>query len=331
MTSLFLILKQRFAGEAIETNAAEDTTYKIPWQKFFQQLLRLVKNGIEKIINFFLGIDNWTRRSKISLILPIGIIDIVLALVVLWINYLGNFISGYFIAVGEHQSERGDNFLDKGMPRVAEENYLQANYWYDMAAKVESHNKPKFSKNTTNFERYLRAHYKLGEVNEKLGNYDAAIRHYKIAEKGGKDDVGVLIARTYMRQKKFDLADDWLWTILESRGQKVRLKAILESRGETISSEIDKDHYLAAPEIINTLAHYHFHNNDCRSARSWLDLGLDVVHTDNKYRVSMEKLSPKVQCSRSRSIDGFVGKAALTVSPDAGAIAWVQDSYRNIA
>ena len=319
MTSLFLILRKRFFGTELEIGETESTL-----KQTLRKLVRLIENGFRQVVRFFKNIDNRNKKSKLKMALSISIADLIVILSLPWLNYLEAIIKHFeilrevvseqIISIGNRQLYNGKRFSKKGIHKVAEEKYLQANYWYGLAVKIEPDNRPAFSKRKT-LDPYLEAHLKLGEVNEKLGKYDLAISYYKVVEKGGNDSAGLSIARVYMRQKKYDLADDWLWTILESRGNETFLR--------------QDDSF--AFDILKTLAQYHLYRNDLESSKRWLKLGIDAIGFQNsEKRRELVALESRVIAREANNSETPISSGPVATSPNRDSVSWFPHSYRGV-
>jgi tetratricopeptide (TPR) repeat protein len=124
---------------------------------------------------------------------------------------LGSLILFWFsmpLIADKHYIKLGDKAYEAGLFIPAEKNYNRA-----------------LKLNPENTEVY----YKLGELYQELPDYNKAIENYEIAWKGNHLKAADEISSLYLKQKKYNQADEWLKIVLEP------LKILLDKTPYNIS------------------------------------------------------------------------------------------------
>ena len=124
---------------------------------------------------------------------------------------LGSLILFWFsmpLIADKHYIKLGDKAYEAGLFIPAEKNYNRA-----------------LKLNPENTEVY----YKLGELYQDLPDYNKAIENYEIAWKGNHLKAADEISSLYLKQKKYNQADEWLKIVLEP------LKILLDKTPYNIS------------------------------------------------------------------------------------------------
>jgi len=124
---------------------------------------------------------------------------------------LGSLILFWFsmpLIADKHYIKLGDKAYEAGLFIPAEKNYKRA-----------------LKLNPENTEVY----YKLGELYQELPDYNKAIENYEIAWKGNHLKAADEISSLYLKQKKYNQADEWLKIVLEP------LKILLDKTPYNIS------------------------------------------------------------------------------------------------
>jgi hypothetical protein len=153
------------------------------------------REGIEYVLTSFTVDKSWWDE------LICLVAGLVLGILILFWYYLP-------LIADKHYIKLGDKAYEAGLFIPAEKNYNRA-----------------LKLNPENTEVY----YKLGELYQELPDYNKAIENYEIAWKGNHLKAADEIYSLYLKQKKYNQADEWLKIVLEP------LKILLDKTPYNIS------------------------------------------------------------------------------------------------
>jgi Tfp pilus assembly protein PilF len=191
--------------------------------------------------------------------------------------------------IADHYIQRGYEAYEADQLTVAEKNYNRA-----------------LKLNPENTEVY----YKLGGIYQELADYNKAIENYKIAWKGNKIEAADEIASLYLKQKKYDRADEWLKIVLEplkilldrtpynmsKRDIKIlskldslnpkkdgRIKKFVAALNEKQFKVLKKQATLSDKqfEVLRELAYVYLKKKQYSDTERWLYIGLPYTKNDN--------------------------------------------------
>ncbi len=223
---------------------------------------------------------------------------------------LGSLILCWFSMprIADHYIKLGNEAYDAGLFIPAEKNYNRA-----------------LKLNPENTEVY----YKLGELYQELPDYNKAIENYEIAWKGNHLKAADEISSLYLKQKKYNQADEWLKIVLEP------LKILLDKTPYNISkrdikilSKFDslnpqKDgeikNFVAALdekqfkvlkkqatlndkqfEVLRELAYVYLKQKHYSDTDRWLYIGLPYTKNDNNKQATMLTYQGWIQLDQER-------------------------------
>ncbi|NER82331.1 MAG: hypothetical protein F6K42_22760 [Leptolyngbya sp. SIO1D8] len=280
--------------------------FKSEFEKIEKRIQRI--NTVNKLfIAAFLAIF----YTSIMFIIPVGAI----------FSAIVNSISGRLLRIGNQHLNVGNSLSRKGMLKVAEEHYIRATQLHNLALRIGADLSPEFSSS------YWEPYCQLGHIYENLGDYGKAIENYRVFEKGSpeeeKDIAGVRIAKIYLLQKNYALADDWLWTIIHYREQD---KFLLQ--GE--ASATDSAFY-----ILRSLIQFHLNSNDLESAKRWLKTGINAASPRSEKLDMLRKLESQMHAKemaffgQSSDVINRPASTAETTFSDLLSITGSKDIYRN--
>ncbi len=212
----------------------------------------------------------------------------------------------------KHYIKLGDKAYEAGLFIPAEKNYNRA-----------------LKLNPENTEVY----FKLGELYQELPDYNKAIQNYEIAWKGNHLKAADEISSLYLKQKKYNQADEWLKIVLEP------LKILLDKRFNNISKKdikilskyydsltpkkdgeikknvanVDEKQFKLLKkqatlndkqfEVLRELAYVYLTKKQYSDTDSWLYIGLPYTKNDNNKQATMLAYQGWIQLEQARYSD----------------------------
>lgn len=228
---------------------------------------------------------------------------------------LGSLILFWFsmpLIADKHYIKLGDKAYEAGLFIPAEKNYNRA-----------------LKLNPENTEVY----FKLGELYQELPDYNKAIQNYEIAWKGNHFKAADEISSLYLKQKKYNQADEWLNIVLEplkilldktpdnitKRDIKILSKyydsLTPKKDGEIKKNVVDVDEKLfkwlqkqatlndKQFEVLRELAYVYLTKKQYSDTDSWLYIGLPYTKNDNKKQATMLAYQGWIQFEQKRYSD----------------------------
>ena len=224
---------------------------------------------------------------------------------------LGSLILFWYslpLIADKHYIKLGDKAYEAGLFIPAEKNYNRA-----------------LKLNPENTEVY----YKLGELYQELPDYNKAIENYEIAWKGNHLKAAEEISSLYLKQKKYNQADEWLKIVLEP------LKILLDktpyniskrdikilSRFDSLNPQEDGEikNFVAALdekqfevikkqatlndkqfEVLRELAYVYLKQKHYSDTDRWLYIGLPYTKNDNNKQATMLTYQGWIQLEQKR-------------------------------
>jgi tetratricopeptide (TPR) repeat protein len=224
---------------------------------------------------------------------------------------LGSLILFWYslpLIADKHYIKLGDKAYEAGLFIPAEKNYNRA-----------------LKLNPENTEVY----YKLGELYQELPDYNKAIENYEIAWKGNHLKAADEISSLYLKQKKYNQADEWLKIVLEP------LKILLDktpyniskrdikilSRFDSLNPQEDGEikNFVAALdekqfevikkqatlndkqfEVLRELAYVYLKQKHYSDTDRWLYIGLPYTKNDNNKQATMLTYQGWIQLEQKR-------------------------------
>lgn len=208
----------------------------------------------------------------------------------------------------KHYIKLGDKAYEAGLFIPAEKNYNRA-----------------LKLNPENTEVY----YKLGELYQELPDYNKAIENYEIAWKGNHLKAADEIYSLYLKQKKYNQADEWLKIVLEP------LKILLDKTPYNISkrdlkifskfdslnpkkdgkikifvADLDEKQFKVFKkqatlndkqfEVLRELAYVYLKQKHYSDTDRWLYIGLPYTKNDNNKQATMLTYQGWIQLDQKR-------------------------------
>jgi tetratricopeptide (TPR) repeat protein len=224
---------------------------------------------------------------------------------------LGSLILFWYslpLIADKHYIKLGDKAYEAGLFIPAEKNYNRA-----------------LKLNPENTEVY----YKLGELYQELPDYNKAIENYEIAWKGNHLKAADEISSLYLKQKKYNQADEWLKIVLEP------LKILLDktpyniskrdikilSKFDSLNPQEDGEikNFVAALdekqfevlkkqatlndqqfEVLRELAYVYLKQKHYSDTDRWLYIGLPYTKNDNNKQATMLTYQGWIQLDQKR-------------------------------
>ena len=223
---------------------------------------------------------------------------------------LGSLILCWFSMprIADHYIKLGNEAYDAGLFIPAEKNYNRA-----------------LKLNPENTEVY----YKLGELYQELPDYNKAIENYEIAWKGNHLKAADEISSLYLKQKKYNQADEWLNIVLEplkilldktpynirKRDLKIlskfdslnpkkdgKIKKFVADLDEKQFNVLKKQATLNPQqfEVLRELAYVYLKKKQYSDTERWLYIGLPYTKNDNNKQATMLAYQGWIQLDQER-------------------------------
>jgi len=207
-----------------------------------------------------------------------------------------------------HYIKLGNEAYDAGLFIPAEKNYNRA-----------------LKLNPENTEVY----YKLGELYQELPDYNKAIENYEIAWKGNHLKAADEISSLYLKQKKYNQADEWLNIVLEPlkilldktpyniRKRDIKILSKFDSGNpkkdgkiNKFVADLDEKQFNVLKkqatlsdtqfEVLRELAYVYLKKKHYSDSDRWLYIGLPYTKNDNNKQATMLAYQGWIQLDQER-------------------------------
>jgi tetratricopeptide (TPR) repeat protein len=223
---------------------------------------------------------------------------------------LGSLILCWFSMprIADHYIKLGNEAYDAGLFIPAEKNYNRA-----------------LKLNPENTEVY----YKLGELYQELPDYNKAIENYEIAWKGNHLKAADEISSLYLKQKKYNQADEWLNIVLEPlkilldktpyniRKRDIKILSKFDSGNpkkdgkiNKFVADLDEKQFNVLKkqatlsdtqfEVLRELAYVYLKKKHYSDSDRWLYIGLPYTKNDNNKQATMLAYQGWIQLDQER-------------------------------